>query len=147
MIPLLLCNSCGDEGCTESRNSYTVATIRQDTVNSATAIRMLSVFGIGQKNDSAMVEATNSLQSVSLILNPDTSFTKMEFVFTLDLDTVIDTLSFYYRNEAYFISIDCGCSVHNYIDSVLHTNHLIQQVEIINPEITNEKKTNIAIHY
>lgn len=145
---LCLLNSCGDEGCTEATTSYTVASLVKESTASSIAAKTISVYGIGQKSDSAMVLSQTDFKVISLLLNPDTTCTKMNFVFAFaEADTIRDTLSFYYKNQAYFLTIDCGCTVENYIDSILHTSHLIKKVEIINPEVKNEKKPNITLYY
>ncbi|MGL4293350.1 MAG: DUF6452 family protein [Bacteroidales bacterium] len=144
-----LFSGCGDEGCTESTVSYTIATLTKvDPTSKVDTLKTFSVYGIGQQNDSALVLNQSDTKVISLLLNPDTVYTRfrMELAFT-NKDTLTDTLTFYYKNQEYFLSIDCGCSVYNYIDSVLHTGNRIKNIEITNPEVTNEKKPNIIFYY
>ncbi|MEG1586445.1 MAG: DUF6452 family protein [Bacteroidales bacterium] len=148
LCAFFLLTACGDEGCTESTVSYTVAGIVQKQVSSKTAIKTVSVYGIDQGKDTAMVNGQSDLKVISLLLNPDTVYTAMDFVFSFaEMDTIRDTIEFYYKNQEYFLTIDCGCTVYNYLDSIKHTDHLIKNIEIINPEVKNEKSPNITLYY
>ncbi|MEG0949536.1 MAG: DUF6452 family protein [Bacteroidales bacterium] len=145
---MLAFTGCGDEGCTEATTSYTVASLVPVAGTSPVPPKSVSVYGIGQKEDSVMIQNSTSFKSLALLLNPDTTCTKMLFEFPVsETDTLRDTLSFYYKNQVYFLTIDCGCTVQNYLDSVLHTNHLIKNLEIVNPEVKNEKTQNITLYY
>lgn len=143
---LLFC-ACADEGCTEPTTSFTIASLTQKVIDQKSVVQSVSVYGIDQKDDTVMVKNQRDLKILALLLNQDTTYTQMRFEFAFTKDTIKDTLSFYYKNQAYFLSIDCGCSVFNYLDSVSHTNHLIQNIEIINPEVKNEKTPNITLYY
>lgn len=143
-----LWSSCGDEGCTEPTTSYTVASLTAEPGTSPVGPKSLSVYGIGQQSDSLMINSVTTFQGISLILDPDTTYTQMLFEFPMsENDTIRDTLDFHYKNQLYFLTIDCGCTVQNYLDSILHTSNLIKRIEIINPEVTNEKKPNITLYY
>lgn len=145
-LPLMA--ACGDEGCTEATSSYTVASLVVSPTSAVAAPKSVIVYGIGQKSDSVMLPSTTDFKSLALLLNPGDTVTKMRFEFPIsETDTLRDTLSFHYKNQLYFLTIDCGCTVQNYIDSILHTNHFIKNIEIVNPEVTNEKTPNITLYY
>lgn len=143
-----LWSSCGDDGCTEATTSYTVAALSAEPNTSPLEPKFVSVYGIWADTDSIMVDQTTSFKSISLTLNPDTTYTQMKFEFIMpDNNTLRDTLDFHYKNQLYFLTIDCGCTIESYIDTVYTTNNLIKRIEIINPEVTNEKKPNITLYY
>ena len=138
--------ACGSDGCTENTVAYAVASIEAGEGSAGVKPSSVAVYGIGRTPDSLMTSAT-SLTGLSLMLNPDTTVTRLEFVFRVSADTIRDTLTVLYSNRLFFLSIDCGCTVVSDIDTVLHTSHYVNSVQVINPEVTNEKKQNILLYY
>lgn len=149
-LSLLSLSACGDEGCVEQVTPYVVGLFTQQPENETT-ITSFSVYGLGQASDSAMVLNQTSLESVDLILNADSVKTRLLFQFILpntpEPDTLRDTVTVFYTNRDFFINIDCGCSVFHTIDTLTFTKEVIQDIEILNSDVTNEKTPNIKIYY
>ncbi len=149
----LLLSSCGDEGCIEPIVSYTLADFEQIGSDKGDAISNVSFFAIEYKTDSTVIDTlmataqSQKLNAIPLILNPQADSTRLRVLMDISGLEVTDTLTFFYTQNPYFISFDCGCTTHYTIENVLHTNNLIKQIDIINPNVTNEKKPNISIRY
>ncbi len=58
-----------------------------------------------------------------------------------------DTVYVDHVNLPYFSSMDCGTVMHYRIASVSSTHHLIDSIRIVNSEVTNTLKENVAIYY
>jgi hypothetical protein len=144
---LSLLYSCGDDGCVESVIGYGVGTLVKSADSERTEPSSLTVYGIGQKNDSAMIENLKPKSTIDLLLNPNDTVTNFKVLFVFNKDTIADTLKFHYENKDFFINIDCGCTVYHFIESIEHTSNFIKTIEIINPEITNVKTNNFTIGY
>ena len=75
--------------------------------------------------------------------------------FTAERDTfffrysarLADTVYVNHVNLPYFSSMDCGTVMHYRIASISSTHHLIDSIQIVNPEVTNTLKKNVAIYY
>ena len=150
---LSLITACGDEGCIEPIVSYTLADFQQIGTDRGNAITSVSFYAIAYKTDSTMVDSlmvttqSQKLNGIPLILNPQSDSTRLRVLMNIRGLEVTDTLTFFYTQSPYFISFDCGCTTHYTIKDVHHTNNLIQEITIINPNVTNEKKPNISIRY
>ena len=142
----LLMVSCDDEGCIESVVSYAAGSIDNSDAESAT-VNSFSVWQIGQEKDSAMLTNSTSLSGIEILLNPNDDYTALKFNFNMARDTISDTVTFYYKTRDYFLNIDCGSTTFFDIETILHTGHFITDTEIINPEVTNEKKINFKLYY
>ncbi len=138
--------SCDDEGCIESVVAYTNGSLNV-TTEDPIDINSYSVWGIGQERDSAMLRNSTNLTGIELLLNPNTDYTDLRFQFNMPNDTVTDTITFYYKSREYFLNIDCGCSAFFDIETIDFKGHFITDAEIINPEVTNEKKINFKLFY
>ena len=147
ILPILFLSflACGDDGCVESTVSYCVG----EMINKSSAINpsKINVYGLGQKSDSALIEGLTTKSFMDLLLNPNDTITNFKVDFIIATDTITDTIRFYYENKDFFIDMDCGCTVHHFVDSVRSTNYFINTIEIINPEITNVKTNNFIINY
>ncbi|MDO5570675.1 MAG: DUF6452 family protein [Bacteroidales bacterium] len=144
---LSLWYSCGDDGCVESIVGYGVGTLKKNTGSENSMPSSISVYGIGQQKDSAMIKGLSPSSTIDLLLNPSDTVTDFKVLFVFSQDTIIDTLRFHYENKDFFINIDCGCTVYHFVDSIEHTSNFIKTIEIINPEITNVKTNNFTIGY
>ena len=152
LLCALLFSSCAGNGCEENREAYCGAEFRG--VSGATLSRM-SVWGIGQglaseKSDSLMYSGAPSTH-IEWMLNPDTTSTRLRILFTGVVDReqvqVVDTLTFSYKAEPYFLNMECGCSVFYQLEELSSTNHFIYDARIVRREITNEENIHILIEY
>ena len=151
IITGFLVTGCSEEGCTDPRVSYTAGNVEAENLESTINVNGFSIWGIGQATDSAMVTNGSISSPMELLLNSNSDVTQLKFDFYLTKDTVRDTISdiitFYYENQDFFLSMDCGCTVYHFIDSITTTNNFILKTEIVNPEVTNEKKINFNLYY
>lgn len=81
-----------------------------------------------------------SLSSVSLAAGSDNCLSRWAFT-TDSFKHQLDTLDFYYRRQAHFISNACGYMYYYTLDSVLTTHHNIDSVHIVNPSVTTNVNT------
>ena len=152
LIGAVLFSSCAGNGCEENREAYCVAEFRG--VSGATLSRM-SVWGIGQglatgSSDSLMYSGAPAA-NIEWMLDPDTTSTRLRILFTGVVDReqvqVIDTLTFTYKAEPYFLNMECGCSVFYQLEELTSTNHFIYDARIVRREITNEENIHLLIEY
>ncbi len=132
--------ACSGE-CTES----VVSNVITDFVYPSGIKPTLSAYILDLKVDTFLFKNQSDLRAVPLLLNPDTTFTRLRLEFNLTDTIVSDTVTFYHQNSPFFVSMDCGCSMFYTLENVVHTNNIITEIEINNPSITNEKKPNIKI--
>ena len=148
MAGSFLFTACDSEGCVDGQVSFAIGSCSQLPFDSL-KLSTVSVYGTGMWSDSVMKTSVSGSSALEIRLDPASEVTKLRFDFALKqpTDTIRDTVTFYYENHDYFVSIDCGCVVFHYIDSIGHTNNFIKKIAITNPEITNEKTPNFTIYY
>lgn len=172
LLPIALLTACGSGGCEETRESFCICDLRSI---SGASLRSISVWGIGQfhaahpdstvtdtipddpflpeqvSRDSIMIDGETSPSNISLILNPDTTATRLRIRFTGTADNEAfqyeDTLTIRYEAYPYFLDMECGCSMYFTLKDVTSTGHFIQEVFIKKNEITNEEAINVIIEY
>lgn len=58
-----------------------------------------------------------------------------------------DTIWVTHRSTPFVSNIECGAVMHYEVESIRYTTNALDSVTIVNPEITNEEKTNFNIYY
>lgn len=58
-----------------------------------------------------------------------------------------DTVIINHQNENTFLSLECGCVVYHTVDNVMTTNHQIDSVTVMTPQVVNTSTTNIRLYY
>ncbi len=96
-------------------------------------------------NDSIHYSEEGADNIIGFILSPNSDTT--EIVYTSTVNTLNDTLFFYYQREIIFLSPECGFITDYTIDTVIHTYHIIDSIEIVTNEITTEKDGSIKIYF
>ncbi len=134
--------SCGGGECTET----VVSNVISDFVYPSGERPSLTANILGLERDTFLFQNLTDLKAVPLLLDPDTTFTRLNLEFRLSDTIVSDTVTFHHKNSIFFVSMDCGCSMFYTLDSIEHTNNIITEIEIKNPSVTNEKKPNITIN-
>ncbi len=145
---LALLASCNNDGCTESTSVNARASFYKKADLKALTFDSISIRGIGQKEDSMLYNKSKNTKSVLLplrILAESSAFQIQFYRSNSALLDQTDTVWFYHKNKPQFISPDCGCTVFYHIDSVKYTQHRIDTVKIIQPEITNQDEEHIHI--
>ncbi len=134
--------ACGGEECTET----VVSSVISDFTYPSGIRPSLTANILGLEKDTFLFENNTDLKAVPLLLDPDTTFTKLRLEFSLSDTIISDTVTFHHKNSPFFISMNCGCSMFYTLDTIEHTNNIITEIEIKNPSVTNEKKPNITIN-
>jgi hypothetical protein len=150
-LPLLaLCASCSN-GCETTREAYCTCELRSTT---NTTLRSLSVWALSDRfegGDSIMIDGESSPTSISLILDPDATETRLRIQFnaTADHESLqeTDTLTLRYEPYPYFIDMECGCSVHFELKEAECTYHFLQDLYLTNATVTNDQTINIRLEY
>lgn len=159
--------SCGGNGCEEVRETFCVCDLKSV---SGASLRTLSVWAIGHhapavadtlapdsiiveadSGDSLMIDNESSPRNIELILNPDTTETRLRLLFTgTELNEpfqIYDTLTIRYEPYPYFLDMECGCSVYFTLHEAIATSSFIQSATIKKSSITNEEAINIVLEY
>jgi hypothetical protein len=98
----------------------------------------------GLSKDSFLYKNSKSISSISVPLN----ISKVQSDFVIQFNTMKDTLSvFYTNNDAYFISLPCGCIVTHTIDEVISTHHFIDSIRIVQRDVINVNAEHIKIFH
>ena len=149
ILPLIviaaILSACNSDGCTDGSRALPHAVMYKVGTNEKTSVSNLPVYGIGAPGDSMIVD-TSTVSEFYLPLRPSADETRFVIDYT-DLDHVSDTLTMHYEAVPYFVSEDCGVTFFYNITSYEHTQHVINQVEIADPLITNVDRVSVRIYY
>lgn len=131
----------------ECRQEKTVKLTLGFYKKNATADSKISIDSIwvnGLSKDSFLYKNSKSIGSINLPLN----ITKQQSDFIIRLNNLKDTVSiFYTNNDAYFISLPCGCIATHTLDEVITTHHFIDSVRIVQREVLNINAEHIKIFH
>jgi hypothetical protein len=143
--------SCGSNGCEETRETYCTVQLKSTT---QTTLQSVSVWAISDRfaeGDSLMISGESAPTELSLILNPDTTETRLRIQFNGRADNesvqLTDTLTLRYEPYAHFIDMECGCSVYFDLKEAETTYNFIQDIYLRQTTITNDPTVNILIEY
>ncbi len=141
ILVLFLYSNCEEDSqCTEEIEitaNIGFKTVSQG-VRKDTTISNLTVIGM----DTPYYNNHN-LNSISLALCQvsDTS----EYKFTVD--TVTDTICFYYNREHYLVSFECGFATRFTLKEIVTQDKLLDSVSIVKPDVDISDETNILFYY
>lgn len=149
---LLLLASCGSNGCYENRSSIPMAKFYAYNYPTKTvSIDSISIYGIGQRNDSLLLDCARRVSSLQLPLRNDADTT--QYVIRYETKSIPssslynDTLTWIYTRYPYFISGDCGVVFNYAIDTVLYTRNMLDSVAVMVDEVTNQDQETIRLYY
>jgi len=144
LLPVLLLGCTSTEECREDKTVNLKLVMYKKTDLTNTAIAVDSVWVNGLERDSFLYQNSKSVGLLKLPLN--TSREQSDFI--LRFNDTTDTLSvFYTNNNAYFISLACGCITSHTIDEVISTNHFIDSVRIVQRVVLNADAEHIQIFH
>lgn len=150
-IGALLLGSCGSDGCVENRNSIPRAQFYSYNNQAlALAIDSISIYGIGQPNDSMLLDSAVAVSQVYLPLRftqDSTQYVIRYLQQSLSSPRYNDTLTFVYQAYPYFASIDCGAMYNFNIDTCRYTRNVLDSVAVILREITNVDEESVRLFY
>lgn len=125
--------------CTEETDmTVNIEFKKLNGINTDTMINNLTIIGL----DTPYLN-NNNIKSINLSLSQTSDTSEFSFA----VDTVIDTISFYSKRELYLISYECGFATRFKLDSVSTSEHIINAVSIIKPEVDITDETNIIFYF
>lgn len=149
-ISLLLASlcllACSTNGCEETRETFCYAALQS---TSKQTLSHVSVY-VGD----SLAQEVGKPSAFEFILQPDTTCTTIRLEMTVNEDgkageprQVCDTMEIHYEAYPYFINMECGCSVFFTLNEVKATHHFLQDITLLNKDISNEEDVNIRIEY
>lgn len=148
LLPAL--TSCNTSGCTENRNAVPLAAFLDPATDASITLDSLSIYGVGQPNDSILSPAGLRVSQVYLPMRPTHSSVKwcLDYKWKqLDYPELNDTIAFDYTSTPIFASEECGVYYRYLITRMTYTDHLIDHVEIVDSLITNIDKVYVNIYF
>lgn len=150
IITIIITSSC-DRGslCLSGQNAIQAGLYSPSSENDKdTTLTGIYLWGIN--NDSVLIDSArvNKL-FMPTDLNSDSSafIIREEKLIGENIIYENDTLLFIYTRDLNYISGDCGFSYNLVLDTVIHTNNLIDSVIISNPSVSyNENLENVKIY-
>lgn len=143
-------SSCNTSGCTENRNAVPLAAFLDPATDNPITLDSISIYGIGQPNDSILSPAGQRVSQVYLPMRP--THTTVSWCLSykwkyLDFPELNDTITFDYESAPVFASEECGAYYRYQINRMTCTDHLIDHVEIVDSLITNIDKVYVNIYF
>lgn len=150
LIASVVFQACGDVGCMDNRSSIPYITFySQQSPTQSVVIDSLSVYGIGQRDDSLLFD-TITAKSLLLPLRNDKDTTR--YVLRYDKKNIHpaykrDTLTLVYHSYIYFASAECGAMFNYIIDSLGYTTYQIVSAELLTKDVRNQSVENIKLYF
>lgn len=156
VLTLLGMLSC-DNGCEQIRESFMRITFTSTSSRSLTGITIDAHGrreGVADSDSNTIQYTTGNLtkyESIELELNPQDSIVtfilRSQYSDYGDRFGVNDTVRIAYTANGRFLDMECGCTVDYEIKNVTHTKNLIQDVQILAPQIHTESGINLEFIY
>lgn len=144
LLPVLFVACTSTEECREDRTVNMRIGLYKKTNLNNTAITIDSIWVNGLGKDSFIYKNAKSVGTLKLPLNASTG----QSDFIVRFNNVNDTLSvFYTNNNAYFISLACGCVATQTIDEVIFTHNYIDSIRIVDRNVINVDAEHIKIFH
>lgn len=142
LLSVFFANCNSTEECREDRTVKLRIGVYTKETPTDKALTVDSVWLNGLEKDSFIYNNSKSVSTLKLPLNA----ARQQADFIVRFNNITDTLSvFYTNNNAYFISLACGCIATQTIDEVITTNHFIDSVRIVERKVINVDAENIKI--
>ena len=140
---------CNTSGCTDNQSALPLAGLYSSS-GQAVTVNTIDISGVGAPGDSLLYASGTTLEKIYLPLRSNAEVTS--FCFHYDQEGINgtelnDTITFRYTSSPYFASEECGAMLTYHITELTHTSHLIQSVELTDPEITNVDLERIKIYF
>jgi hypothetical protein len=140
----LLISCTSSEECRESLSVNLVAGIYKVNNTTTSSLSVDSIWLNGLAKDSFLMKNKKSVKTLNMPLNPAGFITTYQVRF----NNITDTITVLYAtNNAYFISLACGCIATQQIDEIISSTNFIDSVQIINRDVTNQNAENIRIFH
>lgn len=150
-LVMLCMMSCGDDGCFENRTSMPKAGFYASNIpNQAIAVDSISLYGIGQKSDSLLINVGRNVSTLNLPFRNDADTTQYVIRYdiqALALMNVCDTLTFVYTRYPHFISPQCGVTFNYKIEHFHYTHYMLDSAALVVDEVTNRDQETLHLYY
>ena len=148
ILSTVILESCSSSGCTDNQSSIPLAGFYSSD-NKSIQIDSISIGGVSAPNDSLILDNTSAKQ---VYLPLRSKFNKTSFFIHYNQSAISsvelnDTITFNYKSIPYFVSEECGAMFYYKIESLSHTQHLVDSVVIIDSMITNVDIERIKIYF
>ncbi|MFO8236551.1 MAG: DUF6452 family protein [Bacteroidales bacterium] len=133
---------CNDEPCDsvlETSVGISFHIIDTNDVQQSVSLSLLSVYAL--ENDSIFADSLGNVSQITIPLDPS----RESCIYVLDADSLQDTLTFLYDSDVEFVSQDCGFKSTFELNSVNHTYHFIDSVNIIQTTVNSTDANNLEI--
>ncbi len=140
-ILILTLSQCAPLPCTLETDATLKASFFSTGTGTAVAADSVTLFGIG-RDTSIIYNKAKSLRSISFPLNSGSDSCS----FYIKLNTLTDTITFYYTNYTHLVSKECGYTFYHTLDSIKHTR-TVHDYNIMNRDITTINAENIRIFF
>lgn len=140
----LFFSSCTDDKVCEEATANALRIgfyLADQEVETPASLNALSIYALGV-SDSLIYDSENNVSRVELALNPASDVCGFVFVFGLQSDT----LWFEYERETYLISVECGFTMFYTLQHIDHTSHVIDNLGIADPHVTNTLNEHIKVY-
>lgn len=150
-ITVLLSFCCFIAGCGESDCSLTTVSVaRFNFLDSQTGKSVSFTNGATVTGIATIADTLN----VDTVFNKATNYMSVPLSYTHKTTYVIhytelmrDTIELTHKNIPFVSNIECGTMMFYQIENLRYTTNALDSVVLINPEITNEERTNFNIYY
>ena len=134
----------GSAGCNINRpceepTEFPLVTGYYDSTGADTTLSDLTIYGMGMED--SLLYDRDTLQSVSLPLNPFTDTTRFIMIF----GPYTDTLNFFYQRNLRMISPECGFAIFFEIKSFSHTYHAIDSLSLLDQNLDAQTQEHLQI--
>ncbi len=144
LFSVLLAGCSSTDECREDKTVNMILGFYQKGDLTDATLTVDSVWANGLEKDSFLYNNSKSINTLKLPLNA----ARQQTDYKVRFNNTTDTLSvFYTNNNAYFISLACGCIATQTIDEVISTNHFIDSVRIVQREVINVNAEHIKIFH
>lgn len=138
---ILILARCAPLPCTQETDAKVKANFFRTGTGTAITADSVTLYGLG-RDTSKIYDKATMLKSISFPLDAGTDSCS----FFIKLNTLTDTVTFYYTNYTHLVSKECGYTFYHSLDSIKHKK-TIPDYNIENRNITTVNEENIRIFY
>ena len=140
-VLIILLFSCIQGSCFDETESYLKASLFSNSFGKVVSPDSLTVYGLNR--DSLIYSKISDITVALLPLNDTTESSS----FVIKINGISDTVEFHYSSYPHLISKECGYTYYHHLDSANYTKHIISNITLDSPTVTNLKIENITIYY
>ena len=150
VLPILF-SSCGEEYCEESGSGMPLVGIyAMGTPPVKASLQSLTVYGVGQVNDSILYDNVSKISTFYTPLDISTNTVKYVLRYEdpdISEENKRDTLTYKYSKKLEFETPECGAMYSFVIDEFKYTTHSIAYAELVTSKVNNLESQTVKIYY